>query len=273
MKSLVGLLLALSIALPACSAENDPAATTPPAVEDTTSTTPAPRNAEAATADSTPVVAQATAPATTPVAEARETSTPPVVKAPAPRSDIVAGKHYRVLTPAQPTSSSPDKVELAEVFMYSCPHCMDFEPFIENYLKSKPGYVSFVRIPANFNRTALLHSKAYYMAETLGILDEVHMDLFHEYHRKRNRLATEEAIISFFVDQGVPRDQVTGAYNSFAVDTKVRQAGNLGQRYRIDSVPTVVINGKYVTSASMAGSFNKLGEIIDYLTAKEASEL
>ncbi len=166
MKSLIGLLLTLSMALPACSAENDSATTAQPAVEPTSSVT-APRTPAATDTENTPVVAQAQEPATT-----------PVVRAPAARSDIVAGKHYRVLTPAQPTSSSPDKVEVAEVFMYSCPHCMDFEPFVNNYMQSKPGYVNVIRLPANFNKTALLHSKAYYMAETLGILDDVHMDFF-----------------------------------------------------------------------------------------------
>ncbi|NNF67298.1 MAG: thiol:disulfide interchange protein DsbA/DsbL, partial [Gammaproteobacteria bacterium] len=180
---------------------------------------------------------------------------------------------YRVLRPAQPTSSSPDKVEVAEIFMYSCPHCLDFEPFVKNYLKDKPAYVSFVRIPASFNSTARMHTKAYYMAETLGILEDVHMDFFNEYHVKKNRLANEKVITRFFVDRGVTEDQVAGAFNSFAVDTKVRQADNLGRRYQIDSVPSVVINGKYVTSGAMAGSTKKLREIIDYLVAKEAAQL
>ncbi|MDH3588386.1 MAG: thiol:disulfide interchange protein DsbA/DsbL [Gammaproteobacteria bacterium] len=271
MKSLVGLMLALFIALPACSAENGPA-TPPPGADVATAPDPAPAVVE--NTETPPVVAQLDDPA---VAQVEPSPDPaPAAKpiaAPAERADIIAGKHYRVLNPTQPTSSSPDKIEVAEFFMYSCPHCMSFEPFIKEYVESKPAYVSFLRIPANFNSMARVHSKAFYMAETLGILEDVHSDLFTEYHTKRNRLAEEKAVIDFFVAQGVTGDDAGTAFNSFAVDTKVRQADNLGRRYGIDSVPALVINGKYVTSGSMTGSISKLREVVDYLTAKEAAEL
>ncbi|MBT8136138.1 MAG: DsbA family protein [Gammaproteobacteria bacterium] len=269
MKSFVGLLLAVCITLPACSAENSsttsPVAASPEPAAAVTTPEPAGQ----------PVLAQVTepvAPAATPQAEPSAAASMPVT-APAPRPDIVAGRHYRVLTPAQPTSSSPDKVEVAEVFMYSCPHCMSFEPFIQNYLAEKPAYVSFVRIPASFNKMARVHSKAYYAAETLGVLEDVHADFFTEFHNKRNRLDSEEEIITFFARHGVDKDAATKAFGSFAVDTKLRQADNLGRRYGIDSVPALVINGKYVTSGSMTGSISKLREVVDYLTAKEAAAL
>ncbi len=264
MKSLPGLLLALCIALPACSAENS--STAAPAATDTPATTQDTRPPEPA-AD-TPVLAQVneTAPAESPAPV-----TP--VAAPAERADIVAGRHYRVLTPAQATSSPPDRVEVAEVFMYSCPHCMSLEPFINNYLAEKPGYVNFVRIPAVFHQMAMVHAKGFYSAESLGILEDVHEDFFRKIHVERNRLTTEDAVVEFFVGHGVDEDKATAAFNSFAVDTKVRRASDLGRRYGIDSVPTLVINGKYVTSGTMTGSMSKLREVVDYLAAKEAAQL
>ncbi|MBT8132657.1 MAG: DsbA family protein [Gammaproteobacteria bacterium] len=273
MKTFVGLFLSLCLALPACSAEDKTTtATEAPAVTEQASTNPpAARPAPVTQSDENP--APVNEPADIVVAQAPQTERTEPVAAPQQRNDIVAGRHYRVLTPAQPTSSSPDKVEVAEVFMYSCPHCMDFEPFIESYLASAPPYVSFIRIPASFNSTARLHTKAYYMAETLGILEDVHGDFFDEYHKKRNRLGNEKAISAFFVKHGVEKDEVESAFNSFAVDTKVRQADNLGRRYGIDSVPSLVINGKYVTSGSMTGSTTKLREVVNYLVAKEASQL
>ena len=259
MKSLIGLLLTLSMALPACSAQDASTATTEPVANaqttEPTGTTPA------SNPETSPVVAQVQEPAPM-----------PAVTAPPVRSDIVAGKHYRVLTPAQPRISS-EKIEVAEVFMYSCPHCKDFEPFVNSYLQSKPSYVNFVRIPASFNKVARLHSRAFYMADTLGILEDIHMDFFEEYHTKRNQLASENAIIDFFVKQGVARDDVVNAYNSFAVDTKVRQADVLGRRYGVRSVPSLVINGKYVTSGQMAGTMSHLRDVLDYLTALEAAQL
>lgn len=259
MKIFAGVLLALSIGLPACSAENEPS-NAPVAAANATASTPA--ASDRAMTDPKPESTMAAADAPKPTKR---------VSAPAARTDIVEGRHYRVLTPAQGTSSPPDKVEVAEVFMYSCPHCYSFEPFITSYVEQKPSYVSFVRVPASFNAVARTHAKAYYAAESLGVLEDVHTDFFREFHQRRNRLASDDAILSFLADQGVDREQAKQALTSFAVDTKLRQADTLVRRYRIDSVPALVINGKYVTSGSMAGNMDKLREVVDYLVAKEAA--
>ena len=266
MHRFAAILLALSVTLPACSAEQDPvvepAATAPAdlAVTEGSANAPAGRDNATARDESVPVLAANT-----------ESRTP--VAAPAARADIVEGEHYRVLTPAQPTSSPPDKIEVAEMFMYSCPHCYTFEPFVNKYKAEMPAHVNFVRVPASFNKMARVHAKAFYAAETLGILEDVHGDFFRAFHNERNRLANEKAVIDFFAKHGVDRAEAEKALESFAVDTKLRQADTLVRRYRIDSVPTLVVNGKYVTSGSMAGSSDKLRDIVDYLVAKEAAEL
>lgn len=188
----------------------------------------------------------------------------------APGATFVQGKDYRVLPSAQPTSSSPDSVEVAEVFMYSCPHCYSLEPFVQDYRKSMPANVSFVRIPANFNAMARQHSRAFYAAEALGVTDDVHEAFFQEIHVRKNRLASEDALVKFFASQGVDADAFRDAMNSFSVDTNLRRADDLARRYKITSVPALVINGKYVTQASMAGSMPRLRQILDFLVAKES---
>lgn len=257
MTRLAGILLAFTFALPACSAENNSNPTAAPVAE-----TPTPATSTQSQAPPSEIV----------VAQADPDTARTPVAAPAARADIVEGRHYRVLNPAQPTSSAPDKIEVAEVFMYSCPHCYSFEPFITSYLESRPPYVSFVRIPASFNDMARLHSKAYYVAETLGVLDDIHMKFFKAFHTDRNLLKTEKALSDFFEANGVSKSDFENAFKSFSVDTKLRQADALAVRYKIDSVPTIVINGKYVTSGSMAGSVDKLREIVNYLVSKEASQ-
>lgn len=269
MKRLPIVLLTAMFALPACSAEDGANQTTAAAPVDAPASNSAPVKSDEpivlAQADPEPASTTPTTPSTTPA--------PTQATAPAARADIVEGRHYRVLRPAQPTSSSPDKIEVAEMFMYSCPHCFSFEPFIQSYLAQKPAYINFIRVPTSFNAVARVHAKAFYVAETLGILDDIHTEFFKAFHVEKNRLGNEKAIIEFFVSNGVERAEVEKALNSFAIDTKLRQADSLTRRYRIDSVPALVINGKYVTSGSMTGSIEKLREVVNYLTAKEAAEL
>ena len=184
-----------------------------------------------------------------------------------------AGTDYVVLSPAQRTSSPPEKVEIAEVFMYQCPHCFSFEPFVQKMIESQPPQVNVVRLPAVFNNVAELHAKAFYAAQTLGVWEQLHTPFFREIHTRRNLMPTEAKLLDFIASQGIDRDAFGAAMKSFEVDSKVRDARDLNARYRIDSVPTVVINGKYVTSASLVNSTDKLKDVIDYLVAKETLEL
>ncbi|MCJ7558672.1 MAG: DsbA family protein [Gammaproteobacteria bacterium] len=182
---------------------------------------------------------------------------------------FVAGKHYTLINPAQPTSSAPDQVEVAEFFYYTCPHCYNFEPFVQTYLARKPAYVNFVRVPAVFNQGLELYARAYYTAEAMGILDKTHGAMFKEIHVKRNMMTTENAIVDFYISQGVDGVIFRKTFNSFAVDTKLRQGATMAQRFKISGVPTVIVNGKYVTGGSLAGSYETLLEIIDELVMIE----
>lgn len=182
---------------------------------------------------------------------------------------FVAGKHYTLINPAQPTSSAPDQVEVAEFFMYTCPHCYNFEPYIQQYLANKPAYVNFVQVPVVFNQGAELHARAFYTAETMGVLDKTHGPMFKEIHVSRNMLGSENAIVDLFISLGVDGPAFRKTFNSFAVDTKMRQGATMARRFQISSVPNVVINGKYMTSGSMAGSYETLLEIIDELVMIE----
>jgi thiol:disulfide interchange protein DsbA len=180
-----------------------------------------------------------------------------------------AGKHYTVLSPAQPTSTDAGKVEVAEVFMFGCPACFGFEPHIQRWLGRKADYVNFVRIPAPFNPAAVLHARAYYTAEALGKLDEIDGDFFAEIHTNRNMLETEAKLAAFFAKHGVDEATFKSTFNSFAVNAKLKRADELIKRYRANSTPTVIVNGKYVTTGTQAGSYDAWFAIIDDLAARE----
>ena len=190
-------------------------------------------------------------------------------QAAAPRFE--AGKHYAVLTPSQPTSTDPGKVEVAEIFMFGCPGCFGFEPYIEAWLKQKPDYINFVRIPAQWDShpESPLHARAYYTAEALGKLGEIERPFFDEVHMKRNMLDTEEKLATFFAAHGVDAATFKSTFHSFAVDAKLKRADELVERYRVQSTPTVIVNGKYQTVGRMAGSVEAWFAIINQLAANE----
>ena len=192
--------------------------------------------------------------------------------APAARaSRFIDGKHYKTLIPAQPTSSPPDKIEVAEVFMFSCPHCYNFEPHIQQWLENKASYVEYVRIPANFNPMAREHSRAYYAAVQLVIAEQITIPVFREFHSNRNPLNTPDRLAKFFYRFGISEDDFLKAFNSFEVDSRVRQADKLTRRYQITGVPAVVINGKYVSGAEMTDGFENLIALMNDLAAQENS--
>jgi thiol:disulfide interchange protein DsbA len=180
-----------------------------------------------------------------------------------------AGKHYTVLSPAQPTSSDPGQVEVAEVFMYSCPGCFGFEPHIQRWLGRKADYINFVRIPAPWNPPAPLHARAYFTAEALGKAEELDGDFFNEIHTNRNFLESEAKLAAFFEKHGVDEETFKSTFNSFAVNAKVKRAEELVRRYRVQSTPTVIVAGKYLTTGTMAGSYEAWFAIIDELAARE----
>jgi thiol:disulfide interchange protein DsbA len=182
-----------------------------------------------------------------------------------------AGKHYAVLTPPQPTSTAPGKVEVAEVFMFGCPGCFAFEPSIQAWLEHKADYINFVRVPAQWSShpESPMHARAYYTAEALGKLGEIERPFFDEVHMKGNLLDTEPKLAAFFAAHGVDEATFKSTFNSFAVDAKLKRAAELVQRYRVQSTPTVIVNGKYQTVGRMAGSVEAWFAIIDELAARE----
>jgi thiol:disulfide interchange protein DsbA len=184
-----------------------------------------------------------------------------------------AGKHYQRLSPVQPPSADTGKIEVAEVFMFGCPGCYAFEPHLERWIGELPADVSFVRIPAPWNATADLHAHAYYVAETLGKTREIAGPFFNEFHVKKNYLDSAAKLAEFFEQFGVDGTTFRTAFNSAAVDAKVTRAGDLVQRYNVRSTPSVVVNGKYLTTGAMAGTYEQWFAIIDELIAAERAAI
>ena len=179
-----------------------------------------------------------------------------------------AAEGYTTITPAQPTQTG-DKIEVLEIFWYACPHCYDFEPFIHRWLENKPEDVVFRRMPGIFRKSWIPHAKAYFTAEKLGILDSIHTPLFDAIHKDKKKIHDDASIKKFFIKHGVDKGEFTKIYESDEVDTKVKQAFVMGQRYKVTGVPAVIVNGQYMVSGSTAGSFSNVLKVTDTLVDKE----
>lgn len=178
------------------------------------------------------------------------------------------GVHYEAVSPPL-HAMEPGKAEVLEIFWYGCPHCYRFEPILEQWAKNKPEGVAFTRVPAVFRDSWLLHAQAFYTAEALGVLDKVHRPLFEAMHSKGRQFKTKQALADFFAKLGVPKEDFLPTFDSFAVQGKVQQAVAITRASGITGVPAIVINGKYRTDANMAGGFEKMLEVVDYLIAPE----
>lgn len=187
------------------------------------------------------------------------------------------GTHYIRLMPTQPTIGGADKIEVAEFFWYGCGHCYNFEPAINRWSAEKPANVRFVRVPAMWNQALQIHAQLYYTEEVLVRNGEItdaegfRTAVFEEYHRRGNRLLSEDAIRAFFGRNGVSAEDFDKTWGSFEVAQKLRVAADLSRRYSIASVPMMVVNGKYRTGAAEAGGYPELLEVIDELVVRESA--
>ncbi len=169
-----------------------------------------------------------------------------------------------------PTKGQPDVIE---IFWYGCPHCYHFDPAVEKWRENKPEDVKFQRMPSSLGRpVGILHSRAFYTAEALGILDKMHPILFHTIHEKRNPLTTEAAIEAVFVEAGVMPEVFRETFNSFAVESKVQQAEQAIRGLGITSVPTMSVDLKYWTSARQGGGFEGMLDVVDFLVEQSRGQ-
>jgi len=184
------------------------------------------------------------------------------------------GTHYQRLSPTQSVDVSPDQVQIVEFFWYGCPHCYALDPQLEAWRTStqpngKPPYVVFSRIPATWDDTTRFHGRFYFAAESLGKLDELHALIFREIHVNGNPLNTLDKAREFFAAHGADAQEFQKHFGAMSLERKLDNANLLAQRYRINSVPTLVVNGKYVTDLSMAGGPDPLLLLLNELAARE----
>lgn len=199
-----------------------------------------------------------------------KTSIPPV-PAPTPAaSSFMEGLDYRKLVSPQPTESK-GKIEVVEFFWYGCPHCNDLEPELLTWSKRQKKDVVLKKVPVAFRDDFLAHSQIFYALESMGKEAEFTPKVFHAIHTERKSLLKEEEISNWVAAQGLDQKAFMTAFKSFTVITKAKTANTVAQSYRVDGVPTIAVQGKYMTSPSIAGSKSRAIETLDFLVEQNRS--
>lgn len=186
---------------------------------------------------------------------------------------FVLDQHYKAVRQAQ-SPADRTKVEVMEVFSYSCPHCFHFEPAVMKWAASRPSGVVFVRQPWSLGQpTALPRSRAVFAAEQLGVFEKFHKALFGAIHAQGKVMATESDLENLFVTStGIDAQQYRDAYSGFATDNHVRRGENMVRDLGLNSVPTMVVDGRWFINGTTAGGNDKVFEIVDFLVKKVKAE-
>ena len=179
----------------------------------------------------------------------------------------VEGRYERI-KPARVLEQT-DKVEVVDVFWYGCGHCYRFMPFLQKWEAGKPDYVAFKRLPAIFADSWAVHARAYYAAEVLGLGDKLHVSVFNAIHGEGRSLNTKQEMMVYFAEHGVSNEDFSTAYESFTVDVRTRESLVMPKRWGVRGTPSVIVNGRYIVSGRLAGSYEDMIKVLDVLVERE----
>jgi protein dithiol oxidoreductase (disulfide-forming) len=183
-------------------------------------------------------------------------------------AEYLEGKDYMVLE--QPVrTADPNRIEVAEIFAYSCPHCFHFEPLLHAWEKQQKPDVHLVQTHAMWNPQMEAMVRGYYTAAALKVKDKTHMAVFNSWHLNHKPIQTQEDWVEFFAGFGIDKEKALGTFNSFGVTSQVKQAEARVRGYRITGTPELVVEGKYRISSSLAGGHTEMLKVVDFLVAKE----
>lgn len=189
----------------------------------------------------------------------------------AAHADASSGKEYELLSPPQAVETGK-KIEVLEIFSYACPHCFDLEPEINQWAKLLPKDVQFRRMPAIFRESWTPFAKAFYTFEAMGLIEKLHGDFFNAIHIQHLRLDDDNAVFDWAEKHGVNRKSFADTYTSFAIQSKALRAKQLTKAYGISGVPAIIVDGKYRTYTSLAGSHAALLTVVDRLIKQARQE-
>lgn len=179
------------------------------------------------------------------------------------------GRDYAVIEPAQTITPADGRIEVAEVFSYTCIHCARFEPMLKAWKARQPADVNVVAVPTAFGGAAEAFARAYYAAESMGVLAKTHEAMFDAVHVQQRPFRGLEDIAAFYGEHGVDKDVFLSTMNSFAVNAKIARARQVVPRWGIEGTPNLVVAGKYRVIGGARPGFEGVLDTAEYLIAQE----
>ena len=180
---------------------------------------------------------------------------------------ITASDYTRLATPL-PVSTPPGTVEVVEFFSYACPHCFEFEPTLEAWLKHKAPEIRFRRSPVPFLQNFRNFQPMYFALESMGLVDAMQQKVFNAVHLEHQRLDKPEDIAAFMAKNGVDAKKFMNAFGAFGTGVRVSQASKLFESSNAGGVPTLMIQGRFLTSPTLARGEARAVAAADYLVAQ-----
>ena len=184
--------------------------------------------------------------------------------------DFVEGEHYLLIE--DPRRVRGDQIEILEFFSYGCIHCYNFDPVLGDWAESKGESIKFVRMPAVSNDYWRLLGRNFYTLEKLGLTEEYHLPFFREIHEVGRNFSSPEKLADYFEGHGVPREDYLKAFNSPEVSRNLSNADQMARRLRTSSVPTIVVNGKYMVKVTGVVGTSRMLDVMDHLIEKESAQ-
>lgn len=182
---------------------------------------------------------------------------------------FVAGKDYEVLKSCPDETTKKPLVSVTEFFSFGCPWCYRIEPTVNKWLVGQEKKIHFKRIPVVFNKEWIYYAKAFYATDLLNVGSKLNPLLFKAIQTDKKLLNNNQAMIDFFVAEGVDKETAESAFiHSTTVDMKVQEGNVIMGKLHINAVPAFVVNHQYKTDLQMAKGEKRLFQIIDYLVAK-----
>jgi protein dithiol oxidoreductase (disulfide-forming) len=181
------------------------------------------------------------------------------------------GKNYFRLKSPQPVETGK-KIEVIEFFSYGCPHCADLDPELQAWQKTLPADVAFRRVPVMFQDRWIGLAKVFFTLEALGVDDRMTPEVFVAVHKSGMPLWDEKTFFDWAASRGLDRKKVEEMYTSFAINGKVNRAKQLAQAYNVQSVPMVIVDGKFTTASDKVGTHAAMPAAINELIAKARAE-
>ena len=185
----------------------------------------------------------------------------------APLGEFVEGEHYQLIE--NPRRIRANKIEIMEFFSYGCIHCFNFVPILFKWVESKKDTINFVRTPAIASDYWRVLGRAYITLDQMGILENHHMATFRAIHQARRDLSNPADLFDFFEENGVDRKTFESTYRSSQVSNAMMRADEIARRFKIASVPTIVVQGKYLVRTNRSVGQNRMLEVLDYLVSLE----